>query len=85
MNAATLWLYEPRLEPVKAAAPLAKAAELCYVSVGDGKQQLCALLSPFLSTMRGFLLTLLTLAVEKEILLLLQVLLRDRPKYPRVF
>lgn len=52
---------------MNAASPLAKAAELCYVNVGDGKQQLCSA-QPFLSTMRGFLLTLLTLSMEKEIL-----------------
>lgn len=51
---------------MNAASPLAKAAELCYVNVGDGKQQLCSA-QPFLSTMRGFLLTLLTLSMEKEI------------------
>lgn len=34
---------------MKAASPLAKAAELCYVNVGDGKQQLSALLCSALS------------------------------------
>lgn len=53
-HSATSWFYKPRLEALKASPPLAKAAELCYVSVGDGKQQLCALLSPFRSTMRSF-------------------------------
>lgn len=66
-SAATLCVHEPRVEHVNAASPLAKAAELCYVNVGDGKQQLCSA-QPFLSTMRGFLLTLLTLSMEKEIL-----------------
>lgn len=47
LNAATLCIHEPQAEHVKAASPLAKAAELCYVNVGDGKQQLPALLSPF--------------------------------------
>lgn len=35
-------LSEPPVETVKAASLLAKAAELCYVKVGDGKQQLCS-------------------------------------------
>lgn len=47
LNTATSCIPEARVQPVKAASPLAKAAELCYVNVGDGRQQLPALFSPF--------------------------------------
>lgn len=52
LNDATWFVGELSLGSVNAAAPLAKAVELCYVDVGDGSSSSSA--QPFLSTMRGF-------------------------------
>lgn len=52
LNDATWFVSELWLGSVNAAAPLAKAVELCYVDVGDGSSSSSA--QPFLSTMRGF-------------------------------
>lgn len=52
LNDATWFVSELSLGSVNAAAPLAKAVELCYVDVGDGSSSSSA--QPFLSTMRGF-------------------------------
>ncbi len=78
-SAATLCVHEPRVEPVNAASPLAKAAELCYVNVGDGKQQLPALLSPF-SLQCGAFCSHCSLCPWKRDPLLLEVLLRNQQK-----
>lgn len=59
---------EPPVEHVKAAPPLAKAAELCYVNVGDGRQQLSARLSLFSPHCRALLRAPLALSVAKRLL-----------------
>lgn len=61
--------HKPRVEHLNAASPLAKAAELCYVNVGDGKQH--SLLCSALSLYNAGLSALIALSVygKRDVLL----------------